>query len=268
MKTKEQKKSKKISISAGIIILFCGIAAFSFFYYVCGNPDLFDDKGHPIDGNLFGTLYMGGFVIPVIITLLFTVLALSIERTFALSKAKGTGNITKFVEGAKTMLENDDLNGARELCDKQKGSIANILRAALVRYEDIDGTAELSNDAKAGLVAKEIEDATSLELPVMEQNMATIATISTLGTLIGLFGTVLGMIKSFGAMGQEGAPDSTALAVGISEALMNTALGIGTGAVAIISYGFYSGKIQDITNAVNEIGFAIGQTFTTRQLKK
>jgi biopolymer transport protein ExbB len=68
-------------------------------------------------------------------------------------------------------------------------------------------------------------------------------------------------------MAQEGTPDSTQLALGISEALMNTAMGIGTGALAIIAYGFFSGKVSNITNAANEIGFTIGHTFTTRSLK-
>jgi len=268
MKTENQKKIKKSNgVSAGIIIFLCAIVAFCFFQFVCGNPANFDEKGHPINANVFGTLFQGGYVIPIVITLLLTVFVMSFERTIALSKANGKGNLVKFVAEAKGLLENGNINGARELCDKQKGSVANILRSALVRYDDIDGKNELSNDEKAGLVAKEIEDATTLELPVLEQNLSTIATISSLGTLFGLFGTVLGMIKSFGAMGQEGAPDSTALAIGISEALMNTAMGIGTGAVAIIAYGFYSGKVQNITNAVNEIGFTIGQTFTTRKNK-
>ena len=265
MKTNDQKIRKTKSISSGIIILGCAIVAFCFFEFVCGNPANFDAKGHPINGNIFGTLYQGGYVIPIVITLLLTVIALSVERFLALRKARGTGDLVKFVELSKQMLEDGRINEARQLCDKQKGSIANILRAALVRYEDIDKTDTLSNDEKSALVSREIEDATTLELPAMEQNLSIIATISTLGTLFGLFGTVLGMIKSFGAMGQEGAPDSTQLAIGISEALMNTAMGIGTGAAAIIVYGFFSGKVQNITNAVNEIGFAIGQTFTTRK---
>ena len=268
MKTqdKKSKKTKKSSgISSGIIILGCGIIAFCFFFLVCGDSSNFDAKGHPINGNIFGTLYQGGYVIPIVITLLLTVIALSFERFFALRKARGTGNLVQFVDKSKKLLEAGEIEEARQLCNKQKGSVANILRAALVRYEDIDKSTELSNDEKAGLVGKEIEDATSLELPTMEQNLSVIATISTLGTLFGLFGTVLGMIKSFGAMGQEGAPDATQLAVGISEALMNTAMGIGTGAAAIIVYGFFSGKVQNITNAVNEIGFTIGQTFTTRK---
>ena len=263
METKNQK-SKKIGISSGLVILGCGIIAFCFFQFVCGNPANFDAKGHPINNNIFGTLFQGGYVIPIVMTLLLTVFALSFERFIALRKARGTGNLVQFINNAKKSLEAGDINQARVLCDKQKGSVANILRAALVRYEDIDKQ-ELSNDEKASLIAKEVEDATSLELPTMEQNLPVIATISSLGTLFGLLGTVLGMIKSFGAMGQEGAPDSTALAIGISEALMNTAMGIGTGAVAIIAYGFFSGKVTNITNAVNEIGFAIGQTFTTRK---
>jgi len=267
MKTEKQKTKKFNGISSGIVIFGCAIVAFCFFQFVCGNPENFDAKGHPIDGNIFGTLFQGGYVIPIVITLLLTVFCLSIERSFALRKSRGTGNLVDFVGKSKTLLEEGNIEGARELCDKQKGSVANILRAALVRYGDIDQDNSLSNDEKAALVGKEIEDATSLELPVMEQNLPVIATISSLGTLFGLFGTVLGMIKSFGAMGQEGAPDSTALAIGISEALMNTAMGIGTGAVAIIAYGFFSGKVQNITNAVNEIGFTIGQTFTTRTNK-
>ena len=251
METKNQKqvkKSKRGGVSSGILIFGCAVVAFIFFFGYCGHEKFFDAKGHPLDGNIFGTLYMGGFVIPVVMTLLLSVLALSVERAFALNRAKGKNNLMKFVDGVKVKIEAEDLQGARKMCDAQKGSVANILLSAMLRYEDIEKT-ELSNDEKAGLVQKEIEEATTLELPVMEQNMPIIAAISTLGTLMGLFGTVLGMIKSFGAMGQEGAPDSTKLAVGISEALLNTALGIGTGALAIIAYTYFSGKIQKIGRA-------------------
>lgn len=262
MSTTKQKTTKKAGVvSATLIIVFCAIIAHVFFYYVAGNESNFDAKGHPI--NAFGTLFQGGFVIPIVITLLLTAVALGVERFFAMRKARGTGNLVKFVNEVKQKLAAQDMEGASKLCDKQKGSVANILRSAIIRYEDIYKDTQLSNDEKAALVAAEVEEATALELPIMEKNLPAIATISTLGTLMGLFGTVLGMIKSFGAMGQEGAPDSTQLAIGISEALMNTAMGIGTGALAIVIYGVFSAKVQNITNAVNEIGYAIGQTFTT-----
>jgi biopolymer transport protein ExbB len=269
METKKQKVKKSDGVSAAIVIVLCAIVAFTFFFGWCRNGfgivNQYDDLGHP--ANFFSLIYQGGFVVPIILTLLLTVVVLSVERAIALNKAKGNKKLINFVEAVNAKLNNEDLAGARKLCDEQGGSVANILTSALLRYEDIDRK-DVSNDEKEELVRKEVEDATTLELPALEQNMNVIATISTLGTLFGLLGTVLGMIRSFSAMGNEGAPDSTALAVGISEALYNTAFGIGTGALAIISYGYFSGKIQSITNAVDEIGFTIGQTFTKRSLKK
>ncbi len=90
-----------------------------------------------------------------------------------------------------------------------------------------------------------------------------LATLTSLGTLIGLLGTVLGMIRAFAALANAGAPDSVALANGISEALINTALGIGTAAVAMIAYNFFTSQIDKITYSIDEIGYTIVQTFST-----
>lgn len=270
METKNQKPRSK-GVSAFLVVIGCAIVAHVFFYMVAGAgsdnvlggilPTNFDEKGNPIGGNMLGTLYHGGWVIPIVITLLLTVLTLSVERFFALNRAGGKGNTAKFVMNAKAKLDAGDIEGASKICDEQKGSVANILKAGLLRYADVEKL-DLTNDEKAAMIQKELEEATTLELPYLQQNLSVIATISTLGTLMGLFGTVLGMIKSFGAMSQEGSPDSTKLALGISEALMNTAMGIGTGACAIISYSYFSGKVEDMTNAIDEVGFAIGQTYT------
>lgn len=269
METKKQKKVKKArSVSAALVIFGCAIVAVCFFLFVCGDPSGFNEKGAPLPGNFFATMYKGGFVVPIILTLMLTVLALTVERIFAMNRAKGKGNLVKFVENVKVKLEEGDMAGARLLCDNQKGAVANILHAGLMRYEDVEKIDGMNNDEKAAIIQKEIEEATALELPTMEQNLPIIAVISTLGTLFGLFGTVLGMIRAFSALGAEGSPDSLALSTAISEALINTASGIGTGALAIISYNFFAQKVQNITNAVDEVGFAVGQTYTTKHLKK
>ncbi len=268
METKPQKtKTRSKGASAIWVVIGCAIVAHLFFYLYCGDPSGFDEKGHPLPGNPFATLYQGGFVIPIVMTLLLTVIALSVERFFALNRASGKGNVTKFVAAAKAKLEAGDIDGAEKLCDEQKGSVANILKAGLVRYKDVQTYTDLNNDEKAEIIQHEIEDATSLELPYLEQNLPVVAAISSLGTLFGLLGTVLGMIKSFGAMAQEGSPDSTVLALGISEALMNTAMGIGTGAVAIISYNYFASVVKDITDAVTEVGYAIGQVYAKKHGK-
>lgn len=273
MGTNQNLKPRSKGVSAALVILCCAIIAFAFFYLWCGlgSGGMFDmtqgdeastlshiKDGHPI--NVFGTLYQGGFVIPIVMTLLLTVIALSVERLFALGRADGKGNTAMFVMKVKEALDNKDFKLANELCDEKQGSVANILKAGLLRYADVKDL-NATNAEKAEMIEKEIDEATTLELPYLQQNLPVIASISSLGTLFGLLGTVLGMIRSFGAMGQEGAPDSAALAVGISEALMNTALGIATGAAAIIAYSYFSGRVEDITNAVHEVGFAIGQTY-------
>jgi len=79
--------------------------------------------------------------------------------------------------------------------------------------------------------------------------------------LVGLLGTVRGMISSFEAMATAGAPDATALSLGISEALINTAFGIAGSTIAIIAYSFFSTKIDAMTYGIDEASFTIVQDF-------
>jgi biopolymer transport protein ExbB len=72
------------------------------------------------------------------------------------------------------------------------------------------------------------------------------------------------MIRSFSALSSTGGTDSAALSVGISEALVNTAFGILTGALAIIAYNYFTAKIDNITYAIDEIGFSIVNVFQAR----
>jgi biopolymer transport protein ExbB len=82
--------------------------------------------------------------------------------------------------------------------------------------------------------------------------------------LIALLGTVIGMIRAFAALATAGSPDSVALANGISEALINTALGIGNSAIATIMYSVFTSKIDAITYAIDEAGYSIVQTFAAK----
>jgi biopolymer transport protein ExbB len=73
------------------------------------------------------------------------------------------------------------------------------------------------------------------------------------------------MIRAFAALSTAGAPDSTQLAMGISEALINTALGIGTSAIAIIMYNFFTARIDAMTYRIDEAGYSLTQTFAATQ---
>ena len=256
---KDNKKHVPGIKNASWVIVVCACVAILLFLFWFGNDMHFDEDGHP--QNLWGTVYKGGFIVPVLQTLFLTVIVLAIERGIALSAAKGKGNIAKFVAGVKACLAKNDIAGAQALCKQQKGSVAAVVAAALVRYQEMDTNTVLSKEQKIATLQKEVEEATALEMPALQQNLPIIATMTTLGTLVGLLGTVMGMIKSFQALSQSGAPDSTELSTGISEALINTAFGIATGAFAVIFYNFYTNKIDNLTYAIDEIGFSIVQTF-------
>ena len=261
--------------NAFLVIIACFVIAVCLFLFVFGHPSHFDvegfdgasmwfadeaqSKAHPVD--LIGTVFKGGIIVPILQTLFLTVIVLSVERAIALKSAKGTGSIAKFVAGVKKCLEKNDIAGAQTLCKKQKGSVAAVVSAALTRYEEMDKNTVLSKEQKIATLQKEVEEATAIEMPSLQQNLPIVATLTTLGTLVGLLGTVIGMIKSFQALSASGAPDSTELSTGISEALVNTAFGIATGAFAVISYNFYTNKIDNLTYAIDEIGFSIVQTF-------
>ena len=246
------------------IIVVCFILAVCFFKFVLGNPDNFVN-GDPTqavkDGNLLGTVYKGGIVVPVIITLLFTVIALSIERFFALRSAFGKSSLGKFVISVKQAITAGDMAKAQQLCDKQQGCVANVVGASIAAYNEMEHTPNLKRAAKVAKIQQAHEEATQLEMPTLQMNMPILATIVTLGTLTALFGTVVGMIRSFAALASGGGGDSLQLSEGISEALVNTASGILTSWFAVVSYNYYSNKIDKLTYALDEVGYTIAQTY-------
>ena len=250
--------------NAFFIILVCFVLAVLFFKYILGAPEHFvnGDPTQPVkDGNLMGTVYKGGVVVPVIITLLFSVIALSIERFFALRTAFGKSSLGKFVINVKQAITAGDMAKAQQLCDKQQGSVANVVGASIAAYKEMENTPNLKRAAKVSKIQQAHEEATQLEMPTLQMNMPIIATIVTLGTLTALFGTVVGMIRSFAALASGGGGDSLQLSEGISEALVNTASGILTSWVAVVSYNYYSNKIDKLTYALDEVGYTIAKTY-------
>ncbi len=249
---------------ATIAIPIIFVVAILTFVFVLGHPSNFKDvlKEKPV--NALGIVHSGGIIVPILMSLLLMVITFVVERFVTITRAKGKGSIAGFVAGVHQLLAKGDIATAMTRCDAQRGSVANVVKAGLLKYEEMVAAKELNKDQKVVAIKAEFEEATSLELPMLEQNLVILATISSIATLMGLLGTVLGMIKSFSAMAQEGAPDAVKLASGISEALINTALGIGTSAVAIIAYNFFTTQIDKMTYSIDEAGVAITQNFASR----
>lgn len=250
-----------------VIIPSLFVVSYLIWAYVFGASSHFvdgDNTKDPLPGDYLGTIYKGGFIVPILLTLFFTVIVFVIERFITLSQARGNGNVDTFVRSVRGFLDRNDIAGASAACDKQKGAVANVVKAGLHKYDEMSKATGIEKDEKVIAIQKEVEEATTLELPMLEKNLNILATIASVATLMGLFGTVLGMIRSFAALANAGAPDSTALATGISEALINTALGIGTSALAIVFYNFFTSRIDALTYRIDEAGYSLTQTFAAK----
>jgi len=263
------KKNNAVSWVAPVA---CIIAGYVIWRFVLGNPDNFiqpDPAGgfwphHKGPKGGMVRMYEGGIIVPILIASFLTVVVFVIERFLTISKATGKGNIAEFIRRVQYHLANRNVDAAIGECDKQRGSVANVMKAGLRKYKEMIGNTELDTDQKVLNIQKEVEEATALELPMLEKNLVFLSTIASVATLLGLLGTVLGMITSFAAIGAEGGGNAAAeLSRGISEELYNTALGIGTSAIAIIMYNIFTTKIDGITYGIDESGFTLTQSFAS-----
>jgi biopolymer transport protein ExbB len=261
---KKQKTAGGFSaIVAFLAIALALIAGILIYKYIFGDPGNFVDRNpeaEPVEGNLMGVIYKGGFIVPGLVAINLIVLIFTIERLVTLLLANGKGKANLFIEKIKELMAAKDINGAIEACDVQRGSLANVVRAGLVKYQQMTKESEMDKEQKLEALKKELEEATSLELPMLSKNLPVLSTTASISTLIGLIGTVLGMIRSFAAMSQ-GAPDTAELSTGISEALINTAFGIAGSTIAIIAFSFFSTKIDAMTYGIDEASFTIVQDF-------
>jgi biopolymer transport protein ExbB len=253
-----------------LVIIIALVVGYYIWKYVMGNPINFEGgnpKGHPMQGNLLGMVYKGGFIVPLLMAIVLTVVTFSIERFISLARASGKGRTSKFLRNIQGMLNENRIEDASAACDKQRGSLANVIKAGLYRYTELQRDTTLPNDQKVLALQKDLEEATALELPMLSKNLVIISTIASISVLTGLLGTVLGMIRAFGALATQGAPDALALSTGISEALINTAFGIAGSLIAILMYNYFSSQIDDMTYKIDEANFSLTQTFAST-LKK
>ncbi|WP_031528952.1 MotA/TolQ/ExbB proton channel family protein [Dyadobacter crusticola] len=254
----------KGGLNPALVIPLLFAIALCVYIFVLGAPEHFKDGDHekgPIDGDYYGIVYKGGPIVPILMTCFLIVLTFTIERLITLSKASGSGSIDSFVRKVRSLLDKNQIDEAIKECDRQKGSVGNVIKAGLLKYKQLTTETALDKEQKLAALQKEIEEATTLELPMLQKNLTIIATLAGASTLLALLGTVIGMIKAFAALGTSGSPDSAALATGISEALINTALGIGTSAIATISYAYLNSRVDDLTYSIDEIGMSLQSNF-------
>ncbi len=264
-----KKSSNIISLLAPIICILIGYTIWRFVIGASSNftsPDPaggFWPKHNGPKGDL-ARMYEGGIIVPILIGLFLIVFTFVIERWLTVSKANGNGSNAEFIRKIQFYLADRKVDAAIAECDRQKGSVGNVMKAGLRKYKAMITENGLDTEQKVLAIQKEVEEATALELPMLEKNLVFLSTIASVATLIGLLGTVIGMIRAFSNLGESGGGEAAReLSKGISEALYNTALGIGTSAFAIITYNIFTTKIDGITYGIDESGFTLTQSFAS-----
>lgn len=163
------------------------------------------------------------FLYPLILCSVIA-LAIIIERFYSLRKTKIFPE--EFLSGVENSIIKGDIETARGMCLAGKTPIAKIYLAIIDNRKNSIGTLKL-----------EVEESGRRAYLDLEKNLEGLSAITTISPLLGLLGTVVGMIKALGAVSyQSGITNPHLLALGISEALYSTALGL---IIAIVSFLFY-----------------------------
>ena len=221
----------------------------------------------PMLGPVGEQMKQGGYLVAALILLIILQTAFIIERIWSLRKAQGRGNLPDFLNNIRKRLHAGDIEGAIKLCAQQRGSAANVIRAGLERYVQL----RKENAPKDKIVAEAqaaIQEANGLEVPLLERNLIALSTIASIATMVGLLGTVLGMIRSFAALGHSGAVDATKLAIGISEALINTAGGLFCAIAGIVAYNVFVTRVDNFNYMMDEASYEAVQLLAASSDKR
>jgi biopolymer transport protein ExbB len=239
-----------------IIIAVEIVIGFAIWWFVMGNPANFKDgaiRHEPLPGNVLGTIHTGGPLVALLLSFIMIAITFVIERALSIGKAEGKEKMPVFAKKVETLLEDGDINGALAACEAQRGSLANIIRAGLEKYQTVVGNSALDPEKKMLEIKRAIDEAVNLETPLLEKNLVILSTISSIATMIGLLGTTIGMIRAFAALGAGGTVSAQSLSIGISEALYNTAGGLIGAVICIIFYNIFTTRVDNFTYTIDEV---------------
>lgn len=222
------------------------------------------------DGTLMHTMYKGGPLVVSLIALLIMLFGFIIERSITLYKvAAGNTSVPAFFKKVINAIQANDFDGALAACDKQKGTVANILRAGIERFNVVRNDNTMNFEKKISETQRAIEEANALEVPLLERNLIALSTIASIATMVGLLGTTIGMIRAFAATGKKtgGVINAEALATGISEALVNTAGGLANAIIGIVAYNFFVNKVDAFNYTIDEASYEVVQLLKDKEGK-
>lgn len=183
-------------------------------------------------GGFFSTIASGGPAMWMLLILSIVAVAIVIERLMFFT-AETHADAAGLVQKLGQKISANDLNGAIAICNQEKGMLPKVLASILQRgredRESIDAALQI---------------ALMKNLGALERNLGVIGTISVIAPFVGLFGTVLGIIKAFQDIALKGNSTPAVVAAGVSEALITTAAGLFVAVVSVIFFNYFKTTIK------------------------
>ncbi|MCB9366868.1 MAG: MotA/TolQ/ExbB proton channel family protein [Calditrichaeota bacterium] len=212
------------------------------------------DKGVE-ETPLIHQIALAGPIVPVLITLTLMLLTFIVERVITLGKARGSRALPVYFSEFTKAVREGKYDHAIKVSDSQRGSAAAVLKAGAEQWMRVASDKSVHMEKKISETQRAINEARLLEVPFLERNLIALSTIASVATMVGLLGTTIGMIRSFAAMSTQGAPNAAELARGISEALVNTALGLFAAICGIVAYNFFVNKVDQFNYEIDEAAY-------------
>lgn len=223
------------------------------------------DKGAE-NTPLIHQITLAGPIVPLLLMLTLMLLTFVIERIITLGKARGARPLPVYFSEFTKAVREGKYDHAIKVSDTQRGSAAAVLKAGAEQWVRVANDKTVNMEKKISETQRAINEARLLEVPFLERNLIALSTIASVATMVGLLGTTIGMIRSFAAMSTQGAPNAAELARGISEALVNTALGLFAAIVGIVCYNFFVNKVDQFNYEIDEAAYLMVEILKDKEV--
>jgi len=187
-----------------------------------------------------------GLLAKLVVITLFVMSAWSIgvmiDRVIAYSGARGQSR--QFAPAVAGALREGKLDEAIKIADRYpKSHLAKVVVAGLQEFRAHQMSSDISGE-EIEASKRALERAEAIVHAELKRGISSLATIGSTGPFVGLFGTVVGIINAFKGISSEKSTGLGAVAGGISEALVTTAVGLFVAIPAVWMYNYFSGRIE------------------------
>ncbi len=203
--------------------------------------------------SLWQMLKSGGITIYILLACSVLSLAIIIERFFYYRKRSRVKK-ADFMLGISRELTKGNIKGALEVCKNTDTPFSSVVYSGL----NLHGHNEV-------LISNTMEREIAIETTRLDRYTSIVGTIGSTAVYIGLFGTVLGIIRAFRDISASGSGGISVVIGGISEALACTAMGLSVAVPAVIAYNYFTKKID---NFVSDMELCASETMDLLALKQ